>query len=434
MSTSRGASCMNQGIAYATAFMTVALVMALPRTRVGSRFGPGSIALLGVVVLVSTGVVAQGDIIGAVTVLWRPFLTVLSIMLTTAIAQRLGVLEYFAALIHADPMHTRRNFYCVFILSALASAVLNNDAAVILLTPLIVGMVRRCYPNRPNLIVPFAFAVFSAAGVAPLVISNPMNLIVAEVAGIGFNEYAIRMLPISVLGWMITYAVLRLLFSRQLAFTEPGKIQRIITPGLSRAAKQFLIVMAVALGAYPLLSYAGGPVWSVAASAAATGVALSWYHRLASANEFRTTIAWDILLFLFCVFVIVIGLRNVGLVDRITDIYASATESSSKILLIGISSAVGSAVLNNHPMAIINALAISNLPDRAHHLILAALVGGDLGPRLLPMGSLAGLLWLNLLRKQGVYISHSQFIFVGLLVTLPTLIFSLLFLIAIVAH
>ena len=60
---------------------------------------------------------------------------------------------------------------------------------------------RRCYPDRPDLLAPFAFAVFSAAGVAPLVISNPMNLIVAEVAGVGFNEYAARMIPISVAGW-----------------------------------------------------------------------------------------------------------------------------------------------------------------------------------------------------------------------------------------
>jgi len=65
-------------------------------------------------------------------------------------------------------------------LSAITSAALNNDAAVLLLTPLIVGLVRRCYPHRPDLIIPFAFAVFAAAGVAPLVISNPMNLIVAS--------------------------------------------------------------------------------------------------------------------------------------------------------------------------------------------------------------------------------------------------------------
>ena len=60
---------------------------------------------------------------------------------------------------------------------------------------------------------------------------------------------------------------------------------------------------------------------------------------------------------------------------------------------------------------------------------LAALIGGDLGPRLLPMGSLAGLLWLDLLRREGTKISIAQFILVGLPVTIPTLALSLFILV-----
>jgi hypothetical protein len=55
---------------------------------------------------------------------------------------------------------------------------------------------------------------------------------------------------------------------------------------------------------------------------------------------------------------------------------------------------------------------------------------GDLGPRLLPMGSLAALLWLDLLRRHGVHISTSKFILVGFPVTVPSLALSLLLLIA----
>jgi Na+/H+ antiporter NhaD/arsenite permease-like protein len=62
--------------------------------------------------------------------------------------------------------------------------------------------------QRPDLVVPFAFAVFSAAGVAPLVISNPMNMIVAVYAGIGFNEYAARMAPIALAGRGAAYFLL----------------------------------------------------------------------------------------------------------------------------------------------------------------------------------------------------------------------------------
>jgi len=126
------------------------------------------------------------------------------------------------------------------------------------------------------------------------------------------------------------------------------------------------------------------------------------------------------------VFVIGTGLQNVGIIDRLAALYASAgSAQSSQIATVGIASAVGSAVVNNHPMAILNALAISTLPGDGRIRVLAALVGGDLGPRLLPMGSLAGLLWLDMLRRARVEVTIGQFVRVGALVTLPSLLVAL---------
>jgi arsenical pump membrane protein len=409
--------------------MTVGLVLSLPRTGILQYIGPAAISAVGVFVLLATGVVLPADVAGGVEVLWRPFITILSIMLTTNVAQRLGLIEHFAGLLEPrSGQSVVRVFRSVFILSAGTSAVLNNDSAVLLLTPVVVGLVRRCYPQRSDLLTPFAFAVFSAAGVAPLVISNPMNLIVADYAGIGFNEYAARMMPISVVGWLTAYAILRFIFRRQLNATEKYATARPPSPPLSQPAKQFVGLMLVALGCYPALPYGGGPIWAIAAASAALGVALCRYHDIASPPRLAASLSWDILIFLFCVFVIVLGLRNVGLVGRITEFYSSAISPSAKIMVIGISSAIGSAILNNHPMAILNALAIHDLPQTTQSLLLAALIGGDLGPRLLPMGSLAGLLWLDSLRKQGVHISAFRFVLVGLPVTIPTLGLSLLIL------
>jgi arsenical pump membrane protein len=355
---------MQEAIAYGTLIMTVALVLSLPRTGIVRHIGPAAISALAVLVLLTTGVVSPTDVAGGVQVLWRPFITILSIMLTTNVAHRLGLLDHFARLLEPRSGQSVARVFCsVFILSAGTSAVLNNDAAVLLLTPLIVGLVRRCYPERPDLLVPFAFAVFSAAGVAPLVISNPMNLIVAEYAGIGFNEYAARMIPISIVGWLMAYAILRLIFHRQLKSTEKGVTAISPRLTLSRPAKQFVGLVLIALGCYPALSYGCGPVWAVAAASATLGIGLCWYHNIASPRGLAASLSWEIIIFLFCVFVIVLGLRNVGLVDRVTELYSSATSPASKIMVIGTSSAIGSAILNNHPMAILNALAIYNLPQ-----------------------------------------------------------------------
>jgi arsenical pump membrane protein len=93
---------------------------------------------------------------------------------------------------------------------------------------------------------------------------------------------------------------------------------------------------------------------------------------------------------------------------------------------IGLLSAGGSAVLNNHPMANLNMLALvpAGVPADPRS-VLAALVGGDLGPRLFPMGSLAGLLWLEMLRRAGVEVSVRRFVLVGVVATVPTLLVCL---------
>ncbi len=91
---------------------------------------------------------------------------------------------------------------------------------------------------------------------------------------------------------------------------------------------------------------------------------------------------------------------------------------------VGVTSAVGSALLNIHPMSYLNMLALES-SGGGDAGVFAALIGGDLGPRLLPMGSLAGLLWLEMLRRQGVRISLRQFAFNGALVTVPTIAASL---------
>ena len=89
-------------------------------------------------------------------------------------------------------------------------------------------------------------------------------------------------------------------------------------------------------------------------------------------------VPWQILAFLLSVFVLALALRNAGVVDWLSDRYEDAA-----LGVIGLASAVGSASIGNHPMALMNLFAI----ERAHGLgereILAALIGGDLGPRLL---------------------------------------------------
>lgn len=411
---------MLEAATYGTVAMTLGLVLARPRIWRDTRLSPAISAIGGVCLLYLLGVVGPGVIHAAASELWRPLLAIASIMVMAEVAQRIGLLEWAARRVEAGSLSPRQLFTRVFLLGVITASILNNDAAILLLTPLVVILVRRRYPDRPDLILPFAFAVFMAAGVAPLVVSNPMNMVVAELSGIGFNWYATRMIPIAVVGWIISYFVLSRVFRSTLA----GRTDT-VSAGAAQPAtgpqKYLLALLLAVLAAYSVVGYIGGPVWAVAACGAMAALLIAQGRTQTPViTIIHKGVSWDTLGFLLAVLILALGLREVGFVDRLLAHYSEAGT-----FMIGATSTVGSALLNNHPMAYMNVLALDPAGEEGRLRVLAALVGGDLGPRLLPIGSLAGLMWLELLRRQGVEIRLRRFITVGVLVTVPALLASL---------
>lgn len=160
-------------------FVTLVLVVARPRVGRFGRLNPVFGALPGVVAMLAFRILAPADLLRGLALLWRPLVTLASIMATTGIAHRLGIFDRISRSIE---IRARRPvpvaFTTVFVIGAVTAALFNNDAAILLLTPIVVAVIERLYPRRPYLVVPFAFAVFMSAGIAPLCTSNPMNLVV----------------------------------------------------------------------------------------------------------------------------------------------------------------------------------------------------------------------------------------------------------------
>lgn len=387
------------------------------------RAAPAVGGVAGVLVALLGGEVGAAALAATGRVLWRPFLTITAVMAMTAAARELGLFERLAAIIEPRTRGpVRHAFRIVFVIGALSSAVLSNDAAVLVLTPAVIALLRTVYPRRhPKFSVPFAFAVFYAAGVAPLVVGNPMNLVVADRAGIGFNAYAVRMIPVAVAGWITAYAVLARIFRDELADESPAIGEWPPLPPVRPATWFVIFALAAVLVAYPVVSFLDGPLWLVACAGAVACVAAAWRSGVRP-TAVAAGVSWEILPFLAGVLVVATALEAAGVVDALVRLYR---DTPAPLPTIGAVAALGSAVLNNHPMALLGAIAIERSGGGMSE-ILAALVGGDLGPRLLPIGSLAGLLWLAALRRAGVTIPFGQFVRTGAIVTVPALAVSLL--------
>lgn len=409
--------------AAAVSALAVTLGLALHRPVLLSRLrvGPGLAAGLGVLILLVTGGLPARAVAEAAAVLWRPLVALASIMVMTGVAARVGLFERLAALlVPRGRAGAGRLFGLVFTLSLATAAVFNNDAAVLVLTPVVVALVRALYPDTPELLVPFAFAVFAAAGVAPFLTSNPMNTVVAGVAGIDFITYARRMVPVALAAAVVTFAVLWRLFAARLAAAPPPAAQP-PAPAWTVGQRRTFGLVLLALAGYPLVALAGWQVYAVAAAGAAGALGLAWWHGAGRpVSVLRTAVAWDVLTFLLGMYLLARGLQRIGVVGWLGELYAGGGPP-----VIGLVSAAGSALINNHAMALTNLLAIQELPGGGEEAYLAALIGGDLGPRLLPVGSLAGLLWLSLLGRLGVTVSLRRFVLVGAAVTVPSLAASL---------
>lgn len=386
------------------------------------RAAPAAGALAGVLLLLVTGAVPAHALVEAARTLARPMAIIVSILVLTACARLLRLFDRLALVVEPRTRGpVRHAFTLVFVLSAVAAALLTNDAAVLLLTPTVVTLLKCVYPKRhPRFIPPFAFAVFVAAGVAPFVTGNPMNVVIADRAGLSWNTYAWHMVPVAVVGWLVSYALLRRLFRAELADEGPALGDKPEKVTLVPAARAVMAIVVLALLAYPVIATLGGPLWCVAVAAAVVA-ALFAFRGGVRPRALAGEIGWEILPFLFGVNVLAQGLARAGAVEMLAHVYRT---TPAPIPTVGVVSAVGSALIDNHPMGLLNLMAVKASGGSDVH-VLAGLVGGDLGPRFLPMGSLAGLLWLDALRRQGVDIRLGQFVKVGLAVTIPSLAASL---------
>jgi arsenical pump membrane protein len=146
-------------------------------------------------------------------------------------------------------------------------------------------------------------------------------------------------------------------------------------------------------------------------------------------------VAWDVLVFVTGFFIIVGGLRAAGLSALIGQTITALAGPSlgAQMAVTGLLAAVCSALMNNHPTVYLMAVSIGEMtaaPGVQKFLALALLIGGDLGPKMLPIGSLAALLWFRILRNHRIEVPYRLYVTIGIPVTLVALLLALAVLIA----
>jgi arsenical pump membrane protein len=424
----------------ATASIPILLLtcgLALAKPKFGQyRIRQGLAGLLGAALTLATGAITLSQFGATARFLFAPAVTIISLMLLTLIAEQTGLFRVMArAIALRAGGDGKKLFAYIFVLGTVTGTVFTNDAAVLIFTPLVWRLVEDVAQDdwtEANK-TPFYFAVLYVANlVGALMISNPINIVVASLFSMSFAEYARWMVLPALASMVVTYFGLRLFFRRTLPQTydltrvAPAQVQ---SPERINSQRVIGLVLALALVAFFCANWLALPFWKIAALAACIALIATAPFNVVCPKSVVRGIGWDAILFMAGMFVIAVGLRNAGLTMALQNLLYRAGHAGSSAMTYAAALVAGamSSVINNHPTADMMGLAIRDMnfaagPQMNKFLALAALIGGDLGPKMLPIGSLAAMMWFRLLAEKGVRISYRQYILLGVPTTITAIL------------
>jgi arsenical pump membrane protein len=379
-------------------------------------------AVLGAVLLLAFGLLPLADGLRAVGKGLDVYLFLIGMMLLSEIARREGLFDWVAAFaVNHAARSPKRLFLLIYGVGAIVTAFLSNDAAAVVLTPAVFAAAGKAKVDPLPYLFICAFIANAASFVLP--ISNPANLVLygdhVPPLGPWLASFA---LP-SLVSILATYGVLRWSQRAPMAGPCDGDVdQPKLSTGGWAALVGLILTAAVLLIVSALNIQLGAPTCVM--GALTTVVVL--IRKRASLLPVLTGVSWAVLPLVAGLFVMVEALNRSGLTSALASLLRAGASSSTNVTAAasGVILAVVSNLMNNLPSGLIASSAI--VQARAPQKVVdALLIGVDLGPNLSITGSLATILWLTAIRREGEEIGFWNFLKVGALVMPPALLLAI---------
>lgn len=364
------------------------------------------------VVLVVLGVVSPADASDQLRAL-APTIGFLAAILALAhLADHAGVFSWIggrlASLSRGDPVSL---LGWVFAAASVTTAVLSLDATVVLLTPVVLVTVRGLgVAVRPHI---YACTHLANSASTLLPVSNLTNLLAFAATGLSFTAFA----GLMVLPWLavvlVEYVAFRLFFRADLS--PAAAVREAVEPVGVPAPRLALTVLGVTLVGFGVSGFVGvEPVWVAVVAVVALAVPAIVRRQVSVATLVREASPL-FCLFVFALGVIVAGVTTHGLGRWLASVLPSAPDFLGLLAMAGIAAVLAN-VVNNLPATLV---IIGALGAHANSgLVLAMLIGVNVGPNLTYVGSLATLLWRRVLVRGATTPELGVFLRLGVL-TVP---------------
>jgi arsenical pump membrane protein len=405
-------------LSWLIAAVTILLILIRPR-----RIPEAVWAVSGAVALLLFRVITPRDALSAVGRGTDVYLFLTGMMMLAELARREGFFDWVAVIaVEKARGSQKRLFAIVYGVGTLVTIFLSNDATAVVLTPAVLAALRKA-GARP---LPYLFicALIANATSFVLPISNPANLVVygshMPPLLVWFRSFG---LP-SLVSIAATFVILRLYFREDLNIGMANEVDARPLSRAGRHAAYGIVGAGIALIIASALNLDLGLPTFLAALAA---MALVMLEDPAAPRGIVRHISWNILPLVAGLFVMVAALDQSGALALAQTALREAAKAGP--VAGSLSAAYGVALLSN----IVNNLPVGLIVGSSVHagavpatIRNALLIGVDLGPNLSITGSLATILWLVALRRDGEDVTFGKFLRVGLIVMPPALLLAVL--------
>jgi len=409
-------------------------------------------ATVGAMIVILSGSVTLGDLGVIATTIGGAAVTIMATIVMAIVLESFGFFHWAADTLMAKAKGSGiRLFWYTNLLCFLMTLFVNNDGSILITTPILIMMLSRLrLKNHQKIPYLLSGALIATASSAPIGVSNIVNLIALKIVDMDLYMHTAMMFVPATLGLVLLALLLFLNFyrvlPRKLPIHVPGQWRygqdpryhplkgepppEASLPNAAFMRNVLIFVLVVRIGLF-VASYFSFPVWLAAVIGSAALLSWRWYYLKISPRDMIRKTPWYILVFAFSMYVIVYGLNNIGLTDwlirEMRPIVSGGLLQASMGL--GFLLSVLSNIFNNHPALMVGTITLTELgldPLTLKISYLASVIGSDIGSLLLPIGTLATIMWLHIVRKAKIKIGWGDYLNVTFRVIPLSLCFTLI--------
>jgi len=355
---------------------------------------------------------------------WNVIFLLLGMMIIVGVIHKTGFFEYLAVkAIKRAKGEPKRALVSLIILTAVASAILDNVTTILLAIPMTLIVCKQLNVSPVPFILSQVFA--SNIGGAATLVGDPPNIIIASRANLSFNDFLINMAPWVIVVMLVITPMLVFMFRKQLvnSAADRAKIAKLDESSYIKdrvLLKKSLFVLSAVMVAFVLHTTLHLEPSIVALLGAGVLVGIS---RL-KPKDYAMDVEWNTLIFFAGLFIMVGALVNTGALGKFAQFLKDQVgdQASLAAMVLLIVSALLSGIVDNIPYVasmspVVTELSSGISGQYGDVLWWALAFGADFGGNATIIGASANVVAVGLAHKAGIKISFWQFAKYGIPVT-----------------